>query len=244
MDDLPNDRIHELLQDQLMALRRSERLKEQRELKEAQLPRDIEVQELREHEELNVPTVPPPSSSNEDDPTVFESRIRDPALPNQLSENSTFENDIKQLYSQDARFKKILDKPDDHKPFTLENDLLRTKNRGGETVLCIPKRRSSTNGQSLKGLIIEQAHRVVGHFGEQRTSDYVRPYLSQRNHGNPLEWILSDSSQNPKGLTHQQSAAFAGGRSWPFLALEPFSAGSPARKFGSLQAFNSPPRVI
>ncbi|KAL0056490.1 hypothetical protein AAF712_016906, partial [Marasmius tenuissimus] len=53
MDDLPNDRIHELLQDQLMALRRSERLKEQRELKEAQLPRDIEVQELKEHEELN-----------------------------------------------------------------------------------------------------------------------------------------------------------------------------------------------
>jgi Integrase zinc binding domain len=39
--------------------------------------------------------------------------------------------------------------------------------------LCIPKGKT-LGGKSLRGLILEQAHKVIGHFGEQRTSDYVR----------------------------------------------------------------------
>ncbi|KAL0056498.1 hypothetical protein AAF712_016898, partial [Marasmius tenuissimus] len=74
MDDLPNDRINEIVGDHLMALRRSNRLKERRKLKEAKLPRDIEVEELQENAETDVPEVPIVNNDLEEDLTVLESR--------------------------------------------------------------------------------------------------------------------------------------------------------------------------
>lgn len=62
---------------------------------------------------------------------------------------------------------------DPRKPFSIEKGLIFTTNRGGERVLCIPHG-TSQNGKSLYGIIAEQAHEVLGHFGGQRTSDYVR----------------------------------------------------------------------
>ena len=47
--------------------------------------------------------------------------------------------------------------------------------RGGELVLCIPKGKGP-NGKSLYSIITKQAHEVIGHFGGQRTSDYVRQW--------------------------------------------------------------------
>ena len=74
-------------------------------------------------------------------------------------------------YKSDWLFSKVLEKPGDHKQFVVEKGLIWTKNRGGETMLCITTAKSGD--KSLHGLVLEQAYEVVGHFGPQHTSDYV-----------------------------------------------------------------------
>ncbi|KAJ3973400.1 hypothetical protein EV361DRAFT_796272, partial [Lentinula raphanica] len=86
----------------------------------------------------------------------------------------SFKKDIRRLYSEDPLFMKVLLNPQDHSAFQVEEGMIYTKNRNGETVMCIPKGCSSENGKSLRGIVIEQAHEILGHFGGQRTSDYVR----------------------------------------------------------------------
>ena len=88
-------------------------------------------------------------------------------------EKDTFLKDIKRLYASDPLFSKVIKHPEKHPAFSFENELLYSKNRGGESVLCIPRGKSSS-GKSLYGTIAEQAHKVLGHFGGQCTSDYVR----------------------------------------------------------------------
>ncbi|KAF9069568.1 hypothetical protein BDP27DRAFT_1176007, partial [Rhodocollybia butyracea] len=76
-------------------------------------------------------------------------------------------------YANDPLFSKVLNNPEHHKPFSVENGLIYTVNQGKEKVLCIPNSKT-VKGQSLRGIIAEQAHEVLGHFRGQRTSDYIR----------------------------------------------------------------------
>ena len=45
------------------------------------------------------------------------------------------------------------------------------KNHGNEKVLCLPH--TTYKGDSIITMIIDQAHRTIGHFGAQRTADYI-----------------------------------------------------------------------
>ncbi|KAK7023576.1 hypothetical protein VNI00_016662 [Paramarasmius palmivorus] len=159
-----------------MALRRSSHLQakaKQHELKEVELPQDVEAQELREHVET-VPEVPRPTvdESEPEDPTIFESRSRNPAITEALGARDHFEKDVKTLYLDDPLFSKVLKNAKDYPGFEIEDGFIYSKNRGNKTVLCVPGGKSSS-GKSLRELVIEQAHEVLGHFGAQHTSDYV-----------------------------------------------------------------------
>jgi len=46
------------------------------------------------------------------------------------------------------------------------------KNRGGKDIVCIPSTNISRN--NIKNKNMDQAHQVVGHYGPQRMSDYIR----------------------------------------------------------------------
>ena len=88
-------------------------------------------------------------------------------------ERDTFLKDVKCLYATDPLFTKVISHPKKHPAFSFENALIFSKNRGRETILCIP-RGKSLNGNSLYGIIAEQAHKVLGHFRGQQTLDYVQ----------------------------------------------------------------------
>jgi hypothetical protein len=215
LDDLPQGRIEELAREHLanIELRRSSRLRgkqtAQHPISEPVERRDEEAAEMQANAEIPVPQVPV-ITSNEEDITVFQSRPRGVEPLTILPERDEFIEEVKRLYTDDPLFCKVLSNPEHHKPFSVENGLIYTKNRGGEIVLCIPSGRAA-NGKSLRGIIAEQAHEVIGHFGGQRTADYVRRwYWWPRVNGNIEEFCKScetcqqvkTSNRKPVGLLH------------------------------------------
>jgi hypothetical protein len=110
----------------------------------------------------------------EEDPTVFTSRACGEHLVAKLTANDLFITDIKSGYDHDLLFVKVLKQPDQHAAFTIRDQLIWSHNRGGEQVLCVPL--TKMGRQSLHGIIIDQAHMIVGHFGPQCTADYIQQW--------------------------------------------------------------------
>jgi Integrase zinc binding domain len=75
-------------------------------------------------------------------------------------------------YSKDPLFSKIVAKQSHYSTFEYRDGLLYTQNRGKDKVLCIP--RVITKDYSLTATVIEQGHSILGHFGVQKTADYIR----------------------------------------------------------------------
>jgi len=80
----------------------------------------------------------------------------------------------------------------------------------GRDVVCIP-RKAFHRGRRLVEIIIDQAHSIIGHFGQFHTSRYIRRYYWWPSMGTDIELFCSscascqvtkDSSQKPKGLLH------------------------------------------
>jgi len=110
-------------------------------------------------------------AATEEDPTVFESRARGEHLVAKLTANDSFLADIRSGYEHNLLFAKVLKQPDQHAAFTIRDQLIWSHNRGREQVLCVPLTKMGC--QSLHGIIIDQAHTIVSHFGPQRTTDYA-----------------------------------------------------------------------
>jgi hypothetical protein len=91
-----------------------------------------------------------------------------------MANDKTFEEDILKGYEEDIFFRRITKKNEENPLFRIHNGLVWTQNRGGEEVLCIPSAKSLET--TIRVRIVEQAHQVVGHFGSQRTSDYIRKW--------------------------------------------------------------------
>jgi hypothetical protein len=56
-----------------------------------------------------------------DDPTVFESQARGPDFHVHMSEHELLNNDIKKGYAHNKVFQKILEKPEDHPRFQIQD---------------------------------------------------------------------------------------------------------------------------
>jgi hypothetical protein len=110
--------------------------------------------------------------TTEEDPTVFESRAKGKDLCETMSNDDMFEEDIKKGYGEDAFFRKVVRKGEINPLFRAHNGWIWTWNRGGEEVVCIPVAKSLDT--TIHTRIVEQAHQVMGHFGSQKTSDYIR----------------------------------------------------------------------
>jgi hypothetical protein len=85
--------------------------------------------------------------------------------------DKAFRQDIHQGYMMDKLFSKVLSNPSHHCPFKVDNSLIWTSNISGDDMLCIPAMKP--NMKSLQGVIIEQAHCTIGHFGPQQMMDYI-----------------------------------------------------------------------
>ncbi|KAF8190255.1 hypothetical protein K438DRAFT_1493340, partial [Mycena galopus ATCC 62051] len=78
---------------------------------------------------------------------------------------------IRRAYAEDVFFKKIVEHPTEYRGFSLQDGLIYSRNHGNEEVVCILNRE-----KSVRGMLIEQAHETLRHYGGQRTSDYLRQW--------------------------------------------------------------------
>ena len=113
---------------------------------------------------------PPPDDSS--DPTVEESLGHLPDLRPRVEGDLSVIESIKNGYRNDPLFSKVLDNVGHHKNFEVVSDLLYTCNRADASVLCVPS--AVHNKRRITEVVISQAHEVLGHFGPQKTVDYVR----------------------------------------------------------------------
>jgi len=114
----------------------------------------------------------PKGEQEGEDPSVFESQVKGANLHELVSQMDTFEEDITKGYIMDPFFRKVIEKMGTHPSFKTKNKIIYKKNRGGEDIVCVPLAMSAE--MTLRTRILDQAHQVVGHYGPQRMSDYIR----------------------------------------------------------------------
>ena len=176
MEDLPPERVDELVTGQVemhatrvvqtLERRQSERLlnkQEQRDLDAAKI-----ASGMKQVGEEELPTV-----DNDADPTVEQSRSRGKNLRREVfQDNEKMVPVIKEGYLKDALFKKVLTKPNQYQSFEVKDGLIWTQTRSGDMTLCVPN--GTLDGKSVRGIILETGHELVGHYGPQKTIDYIR----------------------------------------------------------------------
>jgi hypothetical protein len=82
-----------------------------------------------------------------------------------MNQNDSFAKSIRDGYPNDHLYSKILAQPKCHPTFRMHNKLLWICNINKEWVVCLLHGR--IDDQSIHGLVIDQAHTVLGHFGAQ-----------------------------------------------------------------------------
>src|SRR6202453_37929 len=122
-------------------------------LPEREEPCNIEARELHNA----APTTPIPDIDLYD--SVVEQQV------------SFFDTIVKD-YDKDTFFKKVMDAPERYRNFSVHDGLIVTENAQGHQVTCIPL--CIFKGRRLTEFIVDQAHRILGHLGAQKTNEYVR----------------------------------------------------------------------
>ncbi|HZZ15741.1 MAG TPA: reverse transcriptase domain-containing protein, partial [Candidatus Sulfotelmatobacter sp.] len=120
---------------------------------------------------------------------------------------------LKQLcrngYKSDKTFRKILEHPEDHKSFEVRNDLIYFSPNKETPRLCIPH--SKFRERRITELVLDQAHRTVGHMGFKITKNYVRRDFWWPTLGADVKAFcescatcqaIKTSNQRPQGLLH------------------------------------------
>ena len=72
--------------------------------------------------------VPVTDTVTDEDPMVFESRVRGEHLVAKLTANDSFLADIKLGYKHNSLFVKVLKQPDQHTAFTVRDQLIWSRN--------------------------------------------------------------------------------------------------------------------
>jgi hypothetical protein len=126
-------------------------------LKDGEEDRTREARELRENEEDPSPIIP------EEDVVP---------LPDRMKRNERFLDFVCAGYKSDAVFSKVLKDPRAYSTFRVADGLILRNNTAGAEVLCIP--RAPMESQSVVGVVIDNAHTTLGHFGHRKTADYIR----------------------------------------------------------------------
>jgi hypothetical protein len=177
-EDLPVPRFHEIAERviEIRALRegevrRSKRLQERRE------ERIIEAQILAEANAKEPYSPTSDSTVNGDRETITiddDITLEDTIFQRYAGESpATLEDDefihaIKTGYSEDKLFTLILEKPQDYAGFSVREGMIWTNNIRGDEVVCVPRNRETITQ------LVDQAHGTLGHFGNQRTTEYLR----------------------------------------------------------------------
>lgn len=213
LEDLPPGRRNELVEEtvQMMAMdvgpevRRSKRL--ERRLMEAVESRDVEAADMANAVgQIEVPVVP--SRALGGDVRVADAIATDRRLPAAFRRDG-LRDAVVAGYSSDPLFSKILMDPAKYARYATSKDLIVVTNQSGERVVCVPQ--GMLGEKSIRGVIIEQAHEIVGHFGAAKTAEYVRRYYWWPGINAMADTFCAScticarskpSNQKPSGLLH------------------------------------------
>jgi hypothetical protein len=106
-------------------------------------------------------------------------------------------------------FRKILEHPEHHKNFEINNDLIYYLPNSKIWALCIPH--SEFWGRRVTELVLDQVHRIVGHMGPSITKNYARRNFWWPSLGSNVKAFckscamcqaIKTSNQRPQGLLH------------------------------------------
>ena len=182
----------------IAAIRRSDRLQEKHD------PRNAETTEPEK-----APSIKPPTF-DESDTGVLDSHTDGKSLRDIVEDDKDILPLIKRGYEGDKTFSKILEHPGAHPRFGVQDGLIWTKNQLRRDVICVPYN-AMKDGRRLIEVIIDHAHTIMGHFGQYKTSQYVRRTYWWPSMMTDVETFCKscgqcqttkDSPQRPAGLLH------------------------------------------
>jgi len=184
-------------------VRRSRRLQEAREHYEA----EAAEMEQANNDQQNAPLEPGKEDMDTESLMLGDSlgkNIGGPRCP--LRELGTPQDQelirtIKDRYPKDNLFKIILENPDNHREFMIKDELIWTRNMAKKEVIGVPRE------QALMSQIVTQAHKIVGHYGDQRTCEYIRRWYWWPRMGKDVQEFCRtcESCQRAKGSTQKPS---------------------------------------
>ena len=93
---------------------------------------------------------------------------------------------IIKFYWQDKIYSKILENPKAHTKFGVKEGLIFTKNNLSRDVICVSPK-AIHKGKQLIEIIIDHAHNIIGHFGQFKTSQYIRRYFWWQSMSHDIE---------------------------------------------------------
>ena len=167
---------------------------------------------------------PPPPPDDSSDPTVEESLGHLLDLRPRVEGDLSVIESIKNGYRNDPLFSKVLNNIGHHKNFEVISDLLYTHNHVEASVLCVPS--AVHNKRQITEVVISQAHEVLGHFGLQKTADYMRRHYWWPRIGQDIEQycktcpvcqMTKSSTQRVPGLLHSLPIP---ARPWESIAMD------------------------
>ncbi len=135
----------------------------------------------------------------------------DQSLQGHVSEGHSAMNLIfvlRNRYVNDSLFRKVLAKPKDFRNFELRDGLIFIKFEDRE-LLCIPD--YIHKGQSIKEVVIDEAHSLLAHLGSQKTLSYLRDHVWWKSMVRDVELFCNScttckrtktNNQRPYGMLH------------------------------------------
>ena len=119
---------------------------------------------------------------------------------------------IREVYSDDTLFIKVLLYPEQHHCYSVKAGIIYTINTVGNMVVAIPG--ALSKGRRITEIAIDQAHRIVGHKAARKTRDYLSRWFWWPTLAKDVESFCKScgicqttkmTTERPKGLLHSLS---------------------------------------
>ncbi|KAJ7182651.1 hypothetical protein C8R43DRAFT_940774 [Mycena crocata] len=91
-------------------------------------------------------------------------------LVTRLEGNPTFLDEVRKGYHLDSIFAKVIESPEAHPQFRVEDGLVFARNVAGDYCLGVPREARLQNKRALTEIVMHECHTTVGHFGEDKTA--------------------------------------------------------------------------
>jgi len=176
-EDLPLERVQEIRERRVeINAMRAMKTRHAHKLREAYEARDEVADQLKRADQTPEPRArEEPVDGSRPEPTLERiiglppNRNAIPLLGEDEGADNRLLRAIRKSYNQDSLTEMVLKNPENHRQsFKVKDGLIWTKNIKNEYTICVP---------SNKDIIVDiltQAHKIVGHYGDQRTCEYIR----------------------------------------------------------------------